>query len=489
MSRLARVIGWAPAGACLLGLGASIALRDLLTGKLTPEQLKAVSLAQPTPSETVSEDDLVAIGRRAQRAQWFAIVGVTGASLFNVRPVVQRLEQLTAPGVPWVVSTLLMTAAGASGTDAIIHTLQPPSRTGHWTKRLTRINHASVVGASLLTTIPWLVQPPRPRSRSLQEYVTYYCPDAAGFIAALGPQICGPFQAATLFFSCWGEARREPDPAVRTSLRLVAIGSVINQGVIFIQTVQAYTWMRGRPMWTQKQAAVAQMACQILTPILLLSGSSTAPAVEDARARSADFFTELWREDVVAMRAPWRLLQGVYRTAYELETDQTTKSGRDELFAQRARMASDIMEALVQAADDLTPAARRRIEHLLGRQKDPSLRQRAGRAFAAGARSALSVVGGFAPTVAGRWWRTLTERPLQRSARADAASASAAIQFHGEGASLKDERGIAPEATPVLTLSPRDVDEAVAYLRLLWQAVQDHDVLEAGTAGFVSMVE
>jgi len=489
VSRLARVIGWAPAGVCLLGVGASVALRGLLTGRLTAEQLQAVSLAQPSASETVNEDDLVAIGRRAQRAQWFAIVGLTSASLFNVRPVVQRVEKVTAPGVPWVTSTLLMTAAGMSATDAIIHTLQPPNRTGRWTDRLTRINHASVVGASLLTTVPWLIQPPRPRSRSLQEYVTYYSPDTAGFVATLGPQICGPFQAATLSFSCWGEARREPDPAVRTSLRLVAIGSVINQGVIVIQTVQAYTWMRGRPMWTQKQAAVAQMVCQILTPMLLLSGSSTAPAAENARARSADFFTGLWREDVVAMRAPWRLLQGVYRTAYELETDQTTKGGRDELFAQRARMASDIMEALVQAADDLTPTARRRIEQLLGRQKDTSLRQRAGRALAAGARSGLSVVGGFAPTVASRWWRTLTERPLQRSARADAASASAAIQFHAKGASMKDGRGIAPEATPVLTLSPRDVDEAVAYLRLLWQAVQDHDVLEAGTAGFVSMVE
>ncbi|WP_157874017.1 hypothetical protein [Kineococcus radiotolerans] len=456
---------------------------------MTPEQLRAVSLAQPSPSETVSEDDLVAIGRRAQRAQWFAIAGVTTASFFNVRPVVQRVERLTAPGVPWVISTVLMTAAGMSATDAIIHTLQPPRRTGRWTTRLTRINHASVIGCSLLTIVPWLVQRPRPRPRNLQEYVTYYSPDVAGFVAALGPQICGPFQAATLFFSCWNEARREPDPAVRVSLRLVAIGSVVNQGVILIQTVQAYTWMQGRPRWTPKQAAVAQMACQIATPLLLLLGSSTAPFVENVRARSAEFFTQLWREDVVAMRAPWRLLQGVYRTAYELETDQTTKTSRDELYAQRARMASDIMEALIQAADDLTPQARRRIEQLLGRRSKSTVRQRTGRVTAAAARSVLSVVGGFAPILASRWWRQITEKPLQRNARADAASASAALQFHTAGSDLRDERGISSQATPVLTLSPRDVDEAVAYLRLLWREVQDHDVLEAGTAGFVEMVE
>jgi hypothetical protein len=292
-----------------------------------------------------------------------------------------------------------------------------------------------------------------------------------------------------LFFSCWNEARREPDPAVCVSLRLVAIGSVINQGVILIQTVQAYTWMRGRPMWTPKQAAPAQMACQIITPVLLLSGSSTAPVVENARGRSAEFFAELWREDVVAMRAPCRLLQGVYRTAYELETDQITKTSRDELYDQRARVASDIMKALVQAADDPTPEARRRIEELLGRQARTTLRQRTGRATAAAARTVLSVVGGFAPTLANRWWRQITEKPLRRNARADTASASAALQFHSTGSNLRNKSGISSQATPVLTLSPRDVDEAVAYLRLLWREVQDHDVLEAGTAGFVEMVE
>lgn len=489
MSRLARVVGLAPVGGFLLGLSATVALRDLLTGRLTPEQLKAVSLAQPTANENVEESELVAIARKAQRAQWFAIVGVTAAQVLNVRPVVRRLEQVTAPGVPWLASTILMTAAGASGTDAIIHTLQPPARTGRWTQRLIQANHASVAGATVMTIVPWLVQPPPPRPPELQEFVTYYRPQAAGFVAALGAQACGPFQAATLFFPLWGEARREPDPAVRTGLRLVAIGALVNQGVILIQTVQAFTWWRGRPWLTQRQAALAQMSCQIITPVLLLGGSSTAPMVENVRARSRHFFDRLWSEDVTRMRNLWQSLQDAYTTAYEAELDQATASGYDELWAQRARMASEVMDALVRLADDLTPGARQRIEQLLGQQCTSERRERLGRTAAAGARSALSILGGFAPAAAGRWWHKLTERPLRAHARTDAAAVNAALQLHRSGTSFKDGRGIAPTATPVMTLSPRDVDEAVVYLRLLGQALQQDEVLEAGTAGFFAMVE
>ncbi|WP_380161888.1 hypothetical protein [Kineococcus sp. R86509] len=489
MSRLAEVIGWAPAATCLLGAVAAFALRDLLTGNLTPAQLRALRLAQPSPSAARSTDDLAAIGRKAQRAQWFAVAGLTVAAFFSIRPLVWWLEGVTAPGVPWIIGTVVLMWAGMNAADAIIHTVQPPQRTGRWTTRLLFANHGAFAACSLLTIAPWFFQAPVPRTGALNEYVTYYSPHVAGFIAALGAQIYGPFVGALLSVLCWREARREREPAVRLSLRLVATGAVIAQGTVLIQSVQAFTWMRGKPMWTEQEAAIAQLACQVLTPTLLILGCCVAPIVDTVRARSTRVFMQLWREDVIALRAPWRLLQGVYRTAYEPEADQRTQSERDELYAQRARMASEIMDALVQAADDLSPTARSRVEQLLRLEQPSFLRRRLGRPAASLARAVLSVVGGFAPSSAGRWWRRITEGPLQSTARADAACASAAIQLHLDRLASGDEGARPRSVTPILTISPRDVDEAVAYLRLLWRALRSPEVQEAGTAGFVAMIE
>jgi hypothetical protein len=489
MSRLAEVIGWVPAATCLLGAVACFALRDLLTGNLTPEQLRALRLAQPHPDVTLSAEEVAEVGRRAQRAQWLAVAGLTVAAFFNIKAVVWWLESITAPGVPWVIGTVVLMAAGMSAADAIIHTVQPPRRTGRWTTRLIRVNHAAFVSCSLLTIVPWFFQAPVPRTAALDEYVTYYSPTAAGFAASLGAQVYGPFVAALLALLCWREARREREPAVRTSLRLVAAGAVTSQGTVVIQTMQAFTWMRGQPLWNEQEAAVAQLACQVLTPTLLILGCCVAPIVDTLRARSTRLFVELWREDVVALRAPWRLLHGVYHTAYELEADQTTRTERDELYAQRARMASEIMEALVRAADDLSPDARRRVEHLLGLEARSSSRQRAGRLAARAARGVLSIVGGFAPTLARRWWRDVTEGPLRSTARADAACASAAVQLHRDRRIGGRDTAVRNQVSPVLSLSPHDIDEAVAYLRLLRQALRCEEVQEAGTAGFVAMIE
>lgn len=489
MSRLAEVIGWLPASTCLLGAVACYALRDLLIGNLTPEQLRALRLAAPSPDAARSAEELAAIGRKAQRGQWFAVAGLTVAAFFNIRPLVWWLEGLTAPGVPWIIGTVVLMWAGMNAANAIIHTVQPPRRTGCWTTRLLRFNRYAYVGCSLLTIVPWFFQAPVARTAALDEYVAYYAPHAAGFIAALGAQIYGPFVGSLLAVLCWREARREREPAVRMSLRLVAAGAVIAQGTVVIQTVQAFTWMRGNPLWTEQEAAVAQLACQVLTPTLLILGCCVAPIVDTVRARSTRVFMQLWREDVIALRAPWRLLQGVYRTAYEPQADQRTRTERDELYAQRARMASEIMDALVQAADDLSPAARSRVEQLLRLEQPSLLRRRLGRPAASVARAVLSVVGGFAPASAGRWWRQITEGPLRSTARADAACASAAIQLHLDRLASGDGGGRTRSVTPILTISPRDVDEAVAYLRLLWQALRTPEVQEAGTAGFVAMIE
>jgi hypothetical protein len=488
------VVAWVVGGAALASVGACIALRDLLQGKVPEAQL-----SKAAPAGLLWPTGLDATGtrvhaRRAQRGQWLSLAASTVSLALYCRPVGRWFESWTVPGAAWIVALVGAVLTAMWALDGLIWSVNPQRDGRSRTTGLLRANHLYAGACLLLVVVPWFFQPPQPRGADLDDFMNYYQPTMASFLSVLGVALYYPLTCFTLCRITWTAARFETDQAVRASLRLIAVGAMAGLSVVAVQLVQGLSWTRGDPLWSEGQAAAWQLVCVVVTSALVTVGCLWAPATHAHRERSARFLVPLWRDDVDTLRPMWRLLDRATGTAYE--ADVVTAANVEELRTQRRRMVMAMWDALVILQDHLTPAARQDVQNSLGPVR-VHLRHRLLRALGEVAVPWLRLTGGFNPERAQQWWRVLTETPLAPYARLDAACARTATTWRLVQGGPSDEdvrRGkldgthLRRQHAVIWSTTPRSEDEMVAYFRLLANVAATRPVGDAARRAFFHMI-
>jgi hypothetical protein len=488
---LADVVAWVPAFGFIACVAGCIALRDLLTGTLSMDQMRALIPVMRAGQDhaEVSGADLRATVRAAQRSQWLALAFLTPLMALSIRPVAWFLEAHFVPGVAWLAGMLSAMVAALMAANVIIYTIAPRGGSGRRVARFIAANTAAAFVCAATVVIPWFFQPPQPRGSSLDEYIGYYQPTIASFVSTAGSSVYFLIATAIIGIPCWQAARRERDQGVRTSLRIVTAAQVAAVVAIVIpQCAQSLSWTLGRPLWNEHESMIVLIAGLMLNNILSTLGTSWAPLVHSHRARSAEFLLPLWRDDVLALRPSWRLLRQVRDGSYEPAADMVTATQPAALRMQRHRMLIEIMDMIVPLTEHLSPEGRAQAEALTGGRVPLTSSRWLLRKTSGVVCKILSLIGGYFPQRATRWWRYVMEKPLAPLAPADAACALAAIDVRR--ANVKPvSAGAVPASAPVLTPVPWSDDEAAAYLRLVAHAATDPVVLEARTGAFVRMTQ
>jgi hypothetical protein len=491
---LADVVAWVPALGFIAGVVGCIVLRDLLTGTLPVDQMRALIpvLQAGRDSEEASEatgTDLNASARAAQRSQWLALAALALMMALSNRPLAWLIEEHTLPGAAWIAGLLSAMTAALMAANAIIFTITPRRGGRGRTARLITANSAAALLCAATVITPWFFQPPQPRGSSLDAYVGYYQPTLASFVSTAGASVYFLIATAIIGIPCWRAARRERDQGVRTSLYIVTAAEIAAVLTIVVpQCAQSLSWTLGEPLWNERQSMIVLIAGLMITSLLSMLGAAWAPMIHSHRARSASFLIPLWREDVRALRPAWRLLRQVRDGSYEPDADMVTATQPAALRTQRHRMLMEIMDMLVPLTEHLSPAGRAQAEALTGGPARLTFQHWLLRKSSSAACTLLRLVGGYFPRRATRWWRYVTEKPLAPLAAADAACALAAIEVRQAKVTL-DGEGASSVTAPVLRPVPWSDDEAVAYLRLLARAATDPLVLEARTGAFVRMTQ
>jgi len=479
---LTDVVAWLPAVAFVLAVLACIAMRDLLTGTLSKDQLRSLSPVMHAWHDDPARPDMAAHARAAQRSQWAALAFLALMMGLGTRSVAWFIEGHTAPGVAWICGMLSAMGAAMSAADAIIHTITPYKHGHSGVRRFVVANHWVALTCALVVVVPWLIQRPGPRGSALDEYVGYYQETIGSFISTTGGSVYFLIATAIIGIPCWRAAQRERDQVVRTSLRIVAAAELAAVVTIVVpQCAQSLSWTLGHPLWNEYQSTIVFMAGLMITSGLSTLGSVWAPLADSHRTRNANFLVPVWRSDVLSLRPAWRLLRQLYDGAYEATADMVTATNPADLLEQRNRIANELHDMLVVISQYLSAEGRRQALALTVASTQLSLRHRLLRHLAAWLCPALTALGGLAPRQATRAWHFLTQVPLSPFAPTDAACARAAVDVMRTGGRP------ALHPVPILTPTAWSTDELVGYLRLVSKAAVEARVQEAGTGAFVRM--
>lgn len=485
------VVAWIAGAGALASVGACIVMRDLLRGRVPEAQLSAASPAGLMWPDGVDATGARIHARQAQRGQWLALASSTVSIALYCRPIGRWFESWTFPGAAWIVALAFGVLTAMWALDGLIWSENPQRDGRNRTTNLVRANHVYAVACIALVLVPWFFQPPQPRGPELDGFINYYQATLASTLSTLGLVLYYPVTCANLSRMAWRAGRFETDQALRASLRMIAAGSLMGLSVVIVQFIQAASWTLGNPVWSENQAAFAQILCITLTSTLVTVGCLWAPIVHKHQAIAARLLVPLWRDDIAVLRPMWRILHRATNAAYEPTGDLVTATDLSALREQHRRIVVQMWDALVILQDDFTATAREEVRAALGPVRVQP-RQRLLRMIGAPGVALLSLAGGRTPERATRWWRYLTETPLQPYASTDAAAVRAAVANRMNRAN--DDQPITVNGTRprrqravLWSTTPRSTEELAAYFRLLTKAAPTQKVADAARRAFFHM--